>query len=114
MNIILNRFSKKSDIVNSMAASKTFQSCVGTTILMTGYAFLEKLDESTGEMLKVATIKDSENNFYSTISKTAINSLEGIHSMEYSDEALAAGVPIEFCASKSKSNRDFVYLKIND
>ena len=110
-------FTKK-DEINSQAATP-LQKVAGNTAIVLGCAITERPDESTGEAKKVGILVTEEFGTLSTISGTALKSLDMI--IDYMDElkanAEAEGTAMETVvvnikASKSNSGRDFLTLEI--
>ena len=105
-------FTKK-DEINSMS-STPLQKITGNTATVIGAAITERPDEATGEPKKVGILVTEEFGTLSTISGTAMKSLEMI--IEYMEELKenedTTPVVINIKAAKSNSGRDFITLEI--
>ena len=107
-------FTKK-DEINSMS-STPLQKVTGETVKVLGAALTERPDEQTGEAKKVGILVTEEFGTLSTISGTAIKSLDMI--IDYmsdlqSDESTKdEPVHVNIKSAKSNSGRDFITLEI--
>ena len=107
-------FTKK-DEINSMS-STPLQKVSGNTATVTGCAITERPDEATGEPKKVGILVTEEFGTLSTISGTAIKSLDMIidymTDMTTDAEGEAVTVQVNIRSAKSNSGRDFLTLEI--
>lgn len=105
-------FTKK-DEINSMS-STPLQKVAGNTATVTGCAITERADETTGEAKKVGIVVTEEFGTLSTISGTALKSLDMIidYMQELADSGDDTPVVVNIKASKSNSGRDFLTLEI--
>ena len=107
-------FTKK-DEINSMS-STPLQKVTGNTVHVLGAAITERPDESTGEAKKVGLLVTEEFGTLSTISGTAIKSLDMIidymHDLTSDPETADEKVMVNIKSSKSNSGRDFITLEI--
>ena len=107
-------FTKK-DEINSMS-STPLQKVTGNTVHVLGAAITERPDESTGEAKKVGLIVTEEFGTLSTISGTAIKSLDMIidYMIDLTNDPETADekVMVNIKSSKSNSGRDFITLEI--
>ena len=107
-------FTKK-DEINSMS-STPLQKLAGETVHVTGAAITERPDETTGEAKKVGILVTQEFGTLSTISGTAIKSLDMI--IDYmtdltgDPETADEKVLVNIKSAKSNSGRDFITLEI--
>jgi len=107
-------FTKK-DEINSMS-STPLQKVAGNTVHVLGAAITERPDETTGEAKKVGLLVTEEFGTLSTISGTAIKSLDMIidymtdlqGDLSTADEKVIVNIK----SSKSNSGRDFLTLEI--
>ena len=107
-------FTKK-DEINSMS-STPLQKVTGNNVHLIGAAITERPDEATGEAKKVGLLVTEEYGALSTISDTAIRSLDMI--IDYMTDL--AGDPdtadekvvVNIKASKANSGREFITLEI--
>ena len=105
-------FTKK-DEINSMS-STPLQKVTGNTVHVTGAAITERPDEATGEGKRVGIVVTEEFGTLSTISGTALKSLDMIidYMQELADSGDDTPVVVNVKASKSNSGRDFLTLEI--
>lgn len=101
-------FSRK-DEINATSATP-LQNAKNETVTMIGGAISERLDDATGEMIKVGLITTEEYGVMSTISKTAIRSLDLI--IDYINEDKPEKVEVNVCARKSNAGREFITLEL--
>lgn len=105
-------FTKK-DEINSMS-STPLQKIAGQTCEVTGCAITERPDESTGEEKRVGILVTKEFGTLSTISGTAMKSLDMI--IDYMQELVDSNddtpVIVTIKSSKSNSGREFLTLEI--
>ncbi len=107
-------FTKK-DEINSMS-STPLQKVTGETVHVLGAALTERPDEQTGEAKKVGILVTEEFGTLSTISGTAIKSLDMI--IDYmtdltgDPETADEKVLVNIKSAKSNSGRDFITLEI--
>lgn len=105
-------FTKK-DEINSMS-STPLQKITGQTVEVLGAAITERTDETTGEPKKVGILVTTDFGTLSTISGTALKSLDMI--IDYMTEIKESGedekVMVNIKSSKSNSGRDFITLEI--
>lgn len=105
-------FTKK-DEINSMS-STPLQKVSGNTATVLGCAITERPDEATGEAKRVGIVVTEEFGTLSTISGTALKSLDMIidYMTELHDSGDDSSVVVNIKASKSNSGRDFLTLEI--
>ena len=105
-------FTKK-DEINAMS-STPLQKVAGQMLEVLGAAITERPDETTGEVKKVGIIISKEVGALSTISGTALKSLDMIidYMQELADSGDDTPVVVNVKASKSNSGRDFLTLEI--
>lgn len=105
-------FTKK-DEINSMS-STPLQKVTGNTVHVLGAAITERPDESTGEDKKVGLLVTEEFGTLSTISGTAIKSLDMIidYMTDLEGDNSDEQVHVNIKSSKSNSGRDFITLEI--
>lgn len=105
-------FTKK-DEINSMS-STPLQKVSGNTATVIGCAITERPDEQTGESKRVGIVVTQEFGTLSTISGTAMKSLEMIidYMQELKDDGDDSPVVVNIKSSKSNSGRDFLTLEI--
>ena len=107
-------FTKK-DEINSMS-STPLQKVTGNTVHVLGAAITERPDEATGEDKKVGILVTEEYGTLSTISGTAIKSLDMIidymTDLEGDPETADEKVLVNIKSSNSNSGRDFITLEI--
>lgn len=105
-------FTKK-DEINSMS-STPLQKVSGNTATVLGCAITERPDEATGEAKRVGIVVTEEFGTLSTISGTALKSLDMIidYMTELHDSGDDSPVIVNIKASKSNSGRDFLTLEI--
>ena len=105
-------FTKK-DEINSMS-STPLQKVTGNNCHVLGGAITERADESTGEPKKVGILVTEEFGTLSTISGTAIKSLDMIldYMTELSESGDDSDVIVNIKSAKSNSGRDFITLEI--
>lgn len=107
-------FSKK-DEINSVSATP-LQKVKDNVLTVHGAAITERIDENTGEIIKVGIISADEGTF-TTISATAIKGLELIieymQDIESDDpEAFSLGFRVKVKVQKSNAGRDFITLEL--
>lgn len=95
--------------VNALTAD-TLQNAIGTDLPVKAVAIAEKTDEETGEIKTVGYIWTESGECFSTISETAMDSIEAIYELleENPDEKITAMPEMR----KSKGGRDFIVLPI--
>lgn len=105
-------FTKK-DEINSMS-STPLQKVSGNTSTVIGCAITERPDEQTGESKRVGIVVTEEFGTLSTISATALKSLDMIidYMQELKDNDDDTPVVVNIKTSKSNSGRDFLTLEI--
>lgn len=105
-------FTKK-DEINAMS-STPLQKVAGQMLEVLGAAITERPDETTGEVKKVGIIISKEFGALSTISGTAIKSLDMIidYMNELKDSQDDTPVIINAKTSKSNAGREFLTLEI--
>lgn len=105
-------FTKK-DEINSMS-STPLQKVTGNTVHVLGAAITERPDEATGEDKKVGLLVTEEFGTLSTISGTAIKSLDMIidYMTDLEGEESDEKVIVNIKSAKSNSGRDFITLEI--
>lgn len=106
------KFTKK-DEINAMS-STPLQKVAGQMLEVLGAAITERPDETTGEDKKVGIIISKEFGALSTISGTAIKSLDMIIDYMTDLEADQDNTPVIVSVKTSKSNagREFLTLEI--
>ena len=107
-------FTKK-DEINSMS-STPLQKVTGSTVTVLGAAITERPDESTGEAKKVGILVTEEYGTLSTISGTAIKSLDMIidymTDLQGDESTKDETVMVNIKSAKSNSGREFITLEI--
>ena len=107
-------FTKK-DEINSMS-STPLQKVKGETVHVLGAAITERPDEATGEDKKVGILVTEEFGTLSTISGTAIRSLDMIidyiNDLQADEETKDEPVLVSIKAAKANSGREFITLEI--
>lgn len=106
-------FTKK-DEVNSVSATP-LQQAKAEHITIKGAAITERPDEETGDVVRVGLISTAEHGMMSTISGTALKSLDII--IDYmadleADEELGEGVEALVEVGKSNAGREFITLEL--
>ena len=105
-------FTKK-DEINSMS-STPLQKVTGNTVHVLGAALTERPDEQTGEDKKVGLLVTEEFGTLSTISGTAIKSLDMIidYMTDIEGDQSDEQIHVNIKSAKSNSGRDFITLEI--
>lgn len=96
------------DKVNSRTA-KTLDSARGEVLTLIGYGELERTNFETGEIIKIGALK-TEQGMYTTISKTAMETLSDIENY-MADEGLEK-VDIKVEGQVSKNDRTFLTISL--
>lgn len=111
---MINAFNfTKKDEINSMS-STPLQQVSGNTATVLGCAITERPDEQTGESKTVGIVVTKEFGTLSTISATALKSLDMIidYMTDLAGDEDDTPVVVNIKASKSKNGREFLTLEI--
>lgn len=115
MKVLSSVVESKKDIVKASVTPHVCNDIKGKSIVIDGFVIFEKEEEKeNGEKEKIVAIaiKDkATGEFYTSISVTIRNSLEAI-AEAYGEEEIKNGVEVIVKASKTKSNREFLYLDV--
>lgn len=102
-------FTKKDEINSS--SSTPVQNVKGEKVTLVGAAITSRPDLETGEEKEVGLLSTTEYGVLSTISPSAIKSLNLI--IDYLEETKEADVKININVGKSKGGREFITLTID-
>lgn len=105
-------FTKK-DEVNSVSATP-LQQAKDENITVIGAAITERSDTETGETIKVGLLSTKEHGMMSTISGTALKSLDIIvdYMADFAPDEITEGIPVHVKVGKSNAGREFITLEL--
>ena len=105
-------FTKK-DEVNSVSATP-LQQAKDENITVLGAAITERNDTETGEIIKVGLLSTKEHGMMSTISGTALKSLDIIvdYMADFEADEIKEGISVHVKVGKSNAGREFITLEL--
>lgn len=112
MEIIRKTFEDKKDIVNARNTVESIKKLKNKTVKMVGFmTYIDIQENDNGELVDVNafTIKTDDGKFYSSISKTALDSLNTIVEL-FPDDEIRAGIDVTIETHNSNSGREFLTI----
>lgn len=114
MNTIFSNGFTAKDIFNTKTASETIKNYVGKTIKVLGYAMVQDVDKTTGEVTQLGYVKTEDNKVIGFKSGVCCDALETFNDFinESGVDITKGEISIIFTTQTAKSGREFYSFRI--
>lgn len=116
MNTIFSDGFTAKDIFNTKTASETIKNYIGKPIKVYGFAMVEDVDKTTGEIIQLGYIKTDDNKVIGFKSGVCCEALETFKDFvnETGIDITKGEISIIFTTQTAKSGREFYSFRIAD